>query len=106
MRSTTLARRPARSSKGPGSPGSGSITGTASVGPLWGQRSHDEPGYKAVTGPVEAASGQRLVSIVAPMFNESATLGEFVTRLARATAALESRYAFEFVLVDDGSVDG
>ena len=48
----------------------------------------------------------RLVSIVAPMFNESATLAEFVTRLARAASALESRYVFEFVLVDDGSVDG
>jgi len=48
----------------------------------------------------------RLVSIVAPMFNESSTLAEFVTRLARAASTLESRYAFEFVLVDDGSVDG
>ncbi|HEY6509718.1 MAG TPA: glycosyltransferase family 2 protein, partial [Vicinamibacterales bacterium] len=47
-----------------------------------------------------------LVSIVAPVYNEAATLAEFVTRLARATAELEARYNFEFVLVDDGSTDG
>ncbi len=47
-----------------------------------------------------------LVSIVAPVYNEAATLAEFVSRLARATAELEARYHFEFVLVDDGSTDG
>jgi glycosyltransferase involved in cell wall biosynthesis len=64
--------------------------------------------HGAADGRLEAsaASGPRLVSVVAPMFNESATLREFVTRLARAAAALEPRYSFEFVLVDDGSVDG
>jgi glycosyltransferase involved in cell wall biosynthesis len=46
------------------------------------------------------------VSIVAPMFNESGTLGEFLDRLVKATRALESRYEFEFVFVDDGSTDG
>lgn len=47
-----------------------------------------------------------LVSIVAPMYNESATLVEFVQRLVHAASPLELRYAFEFILVDDGSVDG
>jgi glycosyltransferase involved in cell wall biosynthesis len=47
-----------------------------------------------------------LVSIVAPVFNEAATLKEFLDRLVKATRSLEPRYQFEFVLVDDGSVDG
>src|SRR5262245_51753744 len=47
-----------------------------------------------------------LVSIVAPVFNESATLREFLERLVKTTGTLEPRYQFEFVLVDDGSVDG
>jgi glycosyltransferase involved in cell wall biosynthesis len=47
-----------------------------------------------------------LVSVVAPVFNESATLPEFLSRLARVAADLSPRFAFEFVLVDDGSTDG
>jgi len=47
-----------------------------------------------------------LVSIVAPVFNESATLREFLERLVKTAGTLEPRYQFEFVLVDDGSVDG
>jgi glycosyltransferase involved in cell wall biosynthesis len=47
-----------------------------------------------------------LVSIVAPVYNEAATLKEFLERLVKATRDLEARYQFEFVLVDDGSVDG
>ena len=46
-----------------------------------------------------------LVSIVAPVYNEAATLGEFVARLVAAAGALETRYQFEFVLIDDGSTD-
>jgi glycosyltransferase involved in cell wall biosynthesis len=46
-----------------------------------------------------------LVSIVAPVYNEAATLGEFAARLVAATGTLERRYQFEFVLVDDGSTD-
>jgi len=46
-----------------------------------------------------------LVSIVAPVYNEAATLKEFLERLVKAASALEARYRFEFVLVDDGSVD-
>jgi len=47
-----------------------------------------------------------LVSVVAPVFNESATLPEFLSRLTLVAAALSPRFAFEFVLVDDGSTDG
>ncbi len=47
-----------------------------------------------------------LVSIVAPVYNEAATLPEFVARLRSVVAQLEPRYTFEFVLVDDGSTDG
>jgi glycosyltransferase involved in cell wall biosynthesis len=46
-----------------------------------------------------------LVSIVAPVYNEAATLGEFAARLVAATGTLERRYQFEFILVDDGSTD-
>ena len=47
-----------------------------------------------------------VVSVVAPMFNEAATLAEFVGRLVQTARGLEPRYQFEFVLVDDGSTDG
>ena len=48
---------------------------------------------------------ETLVSIVAPVYNESATLAEFIRRLAEVCDSLTGRYAFEFVLVDDGSTD-
>jgi glycosyltransferase involved in cell wall biosynthesis len=47
-----------------------------------------------------------LISVVAPMYNESATLNDFITRLTRAVASLDTHGVFEFVLVDDGSTDG
>jgi len=47
-----------------------------------------------------------LVSIVAPVFNEAASLTEFLGRLVKTTDVLASTYAFEFILVDDGSTDG
>jgi glycosyltransferase involved in cell wall biosynthesis len=46
-----------------------------------------------------------LVSIVAPVFNEGATLSEFVKRLIAVSDTLADRHAFEFILVDDGSTD-
>ena len=46
-----------------------------------------------------------LVSIVAPVYNEASTIREFATRLVAAARALETRYRFEFVFVDDGSTD-
>src|SRR5436190_8492013 len=47
-----------------------------------------------------------LVSLVAPVYNEAATLHEFMARLVAAAASLAGRYTFEFILVDDGSTDG
>jgi glycosyltransferase involved in cell wall biosynthesis len=52
-----------------------------------------------------AAPGFPLVSVVAPFYNEEQSLDMLLARLAEVTAALESRYRFEFVLVDDGSHD-
>jgi len=53
-----------------------------------------------------APTGKRpLISIVAPVYNESATLAEFVRRNAAVCDALSARYASEIVLVDDGSAD-
>jgi glycosyltransferase involved in cell wall biosynthesis len=47
-----------------------------------------------------------LISIVAPVFNEAASLSELVRRIAETARILEDRYAFEILLVDDGSTDG
>ncbi|MEP6783088.1 MAG: glycosyltransferase family 2 protein [Acidobacteriota bacterium] len=46
-----------------------------------------------------------LISIVAPVYNESATLAEFVRRNAAVCDTLFDRYSSEIVLVDDGSTD-
>jgi glycosyltransferase involved in cell wall biosynthesis len=46
-----------------------------------------------------------LISVVAPVYNESATLREFVGRLVKVSNSLKDRYEFEFILVDDGSSD-
>lgn len=53
----------------------------------------------------EAPAPLSLVSVVAPVYNETTTLDQFVDRLSAAARTLETRYAFEFVLVDDGSTD-
>jgi glycosyltransferase involved in cell wall biosynthesis len=52
-----------------------------------------------------AAVSTPLVSIVAPMFNESRTLPEFIRRIQQVSASLGAHFTFEFVLVDDGSTD-
>jgi glycosyltransferase involved in cell wall biosynthesis len=46
-----------------------------------------------------------LISIVAPVYNERDNVTELVHRLAAVCGPLESRYRFEFLLVDDGSTD-
>ncbi len=46
-----------------------------------------------------------LVSIVAPVYNEEAVIGEFIRRSLNVADSLEQRYRFELVLVDDGSSD-
>jgi glycosyltransferase involved in cell wall biosynthesis len=53
-----------------------------------------------------ATAGTRpLISIVAPVYNESATLAEFVRRIGKVCDQFTARYASEIVLVDDGSTD-
>lgn len=52
-----------------------------------------------------AAGAPALVSVVAPVFNESASLPAFVQRLGDVSRRLGSRYDWEFILVDDGSTD-
>jgi glycosyltransferase involved in cell wall biosynthesis len=47
----------------------------------------------------------KLVSVIAPVYNEGASIEEFVWRLSHAVAPLQDRYSFEFVLVNDGSRD-
>lgn len=47
-----------------------------------------------------------LVSVVAPVYNEAAVIEEFVRRLSVAVESLDKPYAFEFLMVDDGSQDG
>jgi glycosyltransferase involved in cell wall biosynthesis len=54
---------------------------------------------------IVAAPALPVVSIVAPVYNESRTLPEFVHRITAVCDALEPRYRFELVLVDDGSRD-
>lgn len=46
-----------------------------------------------------------LVSVVMPVFNEGATLGELLRRLSGIATSLDARYEFEFLFVDDGSAD-
>lgn len=47
-----------------------------------------------------------LISVVAPFYNEEASLERLLARLAAVAGGLADRYRFEFVLVDDGSRDG
>jgi len=46
-----------------------------------------------------------LLSIVAPVFNESGTLREFVRRIGAVCDTLNAAYRAEIILVDDGSRD-
>jgi glycosyltransferase involved in cell wall biosynthesis len=62
-------------------------------------------GTSAETVDTARGTDRPLVSIVAPVYNESDSIAEFVRRLAHTCQTLEHRYAFEFVLVDDGSTD-
>lgn len=54
----------------------------------------------------EGDNHRQLVSVVIPVFNESAVLPRLLERLEEVAEDLSSRYSFEFVLVDDGSTDG
>jgi glycosyltransferase involved in cell wall biosynthesis len=55
--------------------------------------------------PAARPSRRRLVSIIAPVYNEEALIEEFLTRVVKAIADLKDQYDFEIVLVDDGSRD-
>jgi glycosyltransferase involved in cell wall biosynthesis len=61
----------------------------------------------SLTPPDNSVSDERrpLVSVVLPVFNEANTLKELLHRLAAVADALHTRYAFEFLCVDDGSSD-
>lgn len=48
---------------------------------------------------------KKLVSIVAPIYNEEAVIEEFFNRTTKVASTLSSLYDFEFVFVDDGSQD-
>jgi glycosyltransferase involved in cell wall biosynthesis len=48
----------------------------------------------------------RLVSIIAPVYDEAELVGEFVARTRKAIQPLERAYDFEIILVNDGSRDG
>src|SRR5580765_2585853 len=65
-----------------------------------------------ITSEAEAApSGVRRdarrqrVSVVLPLYNEASTLPELMQRLDQVTRALSAGYVFEFILVNDGSMD-
>ena len=47
----------------------------------------------------------RLVSIIAPIYNEAVLVREFLGRTRQALGPLEARYRFELLLVNDGSRD-
>lgn len=48
---------------------------------------------------------KKLISIIAPMYNEEFIVKEYCEKVLRVIAQLQPRYDFELVLVDDGSVD-
>jgi glycosyltransferase involved in cell wall biosynthesis len=48
---------------------------------------------------------RRLVSVIAPVYNEAAVVTELVDRIVAAIRPMEEEYAFEIVLVNDGSDD-
>jgi polyisoprenyl-phosphate glycosyltransferase len=54
-----------------------------------------------IIGPPKAI--KKDISVVVPVYNSEKTIGTLVRRLH---AVLEGRYAFEIILVNDGSVDG
>jgi dolichol-phosphate mannosyltransferase len=48
---------------------------------------------------------RRLISIIAPVYNEESTLPEFYKRIKKIIDCMESKYSFKVFLIDDGSRD-
>ena len=62
----------------------------------------DQPPVSDPPAPAEEGRSLKLLSVVAPVYNEEATIEEFYARVCAALDGLR----FELVLVDDGSTDG
>ena len=62
----------------------------------------DQPGISEPTAATGDGRSLKLLSVVAPVYNEEATIEEFYARVCTALNGLQ----FEIVLVDDGSTDG
>ena len=60
------------------------------------------PGLGEPVGPTDSGRSLKLLSVVAPVYNELATIEEFYARVCTALHGVR----FELVLVDDGSSDG
>ena len=58
-----------------------------------------------LAGYARAVPDRRRISVIAPVYNESASLTEFVRRLVAVSHQIGGRHEWEFVLVDDGSTD-
>ena len=61
-----------------------------------------QPGVNEPVGPADPGRSLKLLSVVAPVYNEVATIEQFYSRVCAALDGLQ----FEIVLVDDGSTDG
>jgi len=64
----------------------------------------DDPASHRTATPDGQPAGRRLVSMVVPVYNESAVVGPFYQRATATLAGLED-YDYELVFVDDGSRD-
>src|SRR6185369_11020780 len=63
------------------------------------------PRRRARRGRAPPGLMRPLVSVIAPVFNEEAVIGEFVSRIRAVADGLREKYDFEIILVDDGSRD-
>lgn len=48
----------------------------------------------------------KLISVIAPMYNESGVVGEYCKETKKALETLTDKYEYEIILVNDGSRDG
>ncbi len=52
-----------------------------------------------------AHTNKKLISIVAPVYNEEGVINELLNRITETVSPLENDYDFEFIFIDDGSKD-